>query len=115
MKACLCQSRISLKNSKRHTFACWALSSGANPNFVANQMGHTSSQMVYSVYGKWMSENNSNQMDILNARFTGDAPRHITVMRFSINFKQLSSPARLIQDMVLPVDHFAFSYCDMAY
>ncbi|KZB76916.1 integrase, partial [Yersinia pestis] len=58
----------------RHTFACWALSAGANPNFVANQMGHTSSQMVYSVYGKWMSENNSNQMDILNARFTGDAP-----------------------------------------
>lgn len=58
----------------RHTFACWALSAGANPNFVANQMGHTSSQMVYSVYGKWMSENNSNQMDILNAGFTGDAP-----------------------------------------
>ncbi|GAB2931199.1 site-specific integrase [Hafnia psychrotolerans] len=58
----------------RHTFACWALSAGANPNFVANQMGHTSSQMVYSVYGKWMSENNNNQMDILNAGFAGDAP-----------------------------------------
>lgn len=58
----------------RHTFACWALSAGANPNFVANQMGHTSSQMVYSVYGKWMSENNNNQMEILNAGFTGDAP-----------------------------------------
>jgi integrase len=58
----------------RHTFACWALSAGANPNFIASQMGHTSAQMVYSVYGKWMSDNNSNQLDILNANFGGDAP-----------------------------------------
>jgi integrase len=58
----------------RHTFACWALSAGANPNFIATQMGHTSAQMVYSVYGKWMSENNGDQMSILNAGFNGDAP-----------------------------------------
>lgn len=59
----------------RHTYACWALSAGANPNFIASQMGHTSAQMVYSVYGKWMSDNNSNQMDILNANFSNDAPQ----------------------------------------
>lgn len=58
----------------RHTYACWALSAGANPNFIAAQMGHTSAQMVYSVYGKWMSDNNSNQMAILNAEFIGSAP-----------------------------------------
>lgn len=58
----------------RHTFACWALSAGANPNFIASQMGHTSAQMVYSVYGKWMADNNTNQMAILNANFGGNAP-----------------------------------------
>lgn len=58
----------------RHTFACWALSAGANPNFVANQMGHASAQMIYNVYGKWMSENNLDQMAILNAGFNDNAP-----------------------------------------
>ncbi|VEB96814.1 Integrase [Cedecea lapagei] len=58
----------------RHTFACWALSAGANPNFIAAQMGHTSAQMVYNVYGKWMSDNNGDQMSILNANFSEDVP-----------------------------------------
>lgn len=35
----------------RHTYACWSLSAGANPTFIASQMGHSSAQMVYSVYG----------------------------------------------------------------
>lgn len=59
----------------RHTYACWALSAGANPNFIAAQMGHTSAQMVYSVYGKWMNDHNGNQMEILNANFSSDAPQ----------------------------------------
>ncbi|CAM3593598.1 site-specific integrase [Rouxiella silvae] len=58
----------------RHTFACWALSAGVNPNFIANQMGHNSAQMVYNVYGKWMSENNADQMSIMNAGFNQNAP-----------------------------------------
>ncbi|MEB5922775.1 site-specific integrase [Franconibacter daqui] len=58
----------------RHTYACWALSAGANPNFIASQMGHTSAQMVYNVYGKWMTDNNVDQMSILNANFSSDAP-----------------------------------------
>lgn len=58
----------------RHTYACWALSAGANPNFIAAQMGHTSAQMVYNVYGKWMSDNNVDQLSILNASFISDAP-----------------------------------------
>jgi len=58
----------------RHTFACWALSAGANPNFIAAQMGHTSAQMVYNVYGKWMADNNGEQMSVLNANFNADAP-----------------------------------------
>ncbi|HFK7188733.1 TPA: DUF3596 domain-containing protein [Serratia odorifera] len=71
-------SRAGVKHRKayesRHTYACWSLSAGANPNFIANQMGHTSAQMVYSVYGKWMSDNNHDQLSILNANFGGNAP-----------------------------------------
>ncbi|WP_230580447.1 tyrosine-type recombinase/integrase [Xenorhabdus bovienii] len=35
----------------RHTYAYWMLSAGANPSFIATQMGHVSSQMVHNVYG----------------------------------------------------------------
>lgn len=58
----------------RHTYACWALTSGANPNFVANQMGHVSAKMVYEVYGKWMSESDQSQIDMLNKSFSSFAP-----------------------------------------
>ncbi|PQV89336.1 site-specific integrase, partial [Cronobacter sakazakii] len=47
-----------------HTYACWALSAGANPNFIAGQMGHANARMVYQVYGKWMSENDADQLSI---------------------------------------------------
>ncbi|WP_415843323.1 tyrosine-type recombinase/integrase [Xenorhabdus thuongxuanensis] len=52
----------------RHTYACWMLSAGANPSFIATQMGHVSSQMVHSVYGAWMSENSDDQIKLLNER-----------------------------------------------
>lgn len=58
----------------RNTYACWALVAGANPNFVAHQMGHSSAQMLFTVYGKWMTENNHDQVGILNASFTQNAP-----------------------------------------
>ncbi|HED2472023.1 TPA: DUF3596 domain-containing protein [Enterobacter mori] len=59
----------------RHTFACWALSAGANPSFIANQMGHTNAQMVFNVYGKWMSEQNGDQIALLNTNFDFNAPQ----------------------------------------
>lgn len=59
----------------RHTFACWALSAGANPSFIANQMGHTNAQMVFNVYGKWMSEKNGDQIALLNDNFDFTAPQ----------------------------------------
>lgn len=54
----------------RHTFACWALSAGANPNYVASQMGHSDAQMVYRVYGAWMSENNTDQLSLINTKMS---------------------------------------------
>ncbi|WP_164052545.1 tyrosine-type recombinase/integrase [Serratia marcescens] len=58
----------------RHTYACWSLAAGANPNFIAQQMGHASSQMVYQVYGSWMAENNHDQINLLNQKLTEFAP-----------------------------------------
>lgn len=58
----------------RHTYACWSLSAGANPNFIASQMGHVNAQMVYQVYGSWMKENDEAQRSILNEKLNDFAP-----------------------------------------
>lgn len=52
----------------RHTYACWLLSAGANPAFIASQMGHDNAQMVFEVYGAWMNEMNNDQISMLNAK-----------------------------------------------
>lgn len=43
------------------------------PNFIASQMGHANAQMVYRVYGAWMQENNEEQVNLINSKFTGAA------------------------------------------
>ncbi|WP_024558660.1 tyrosine-type recombinase/integrase [Franconibacter pulveris 1160] len=58
----------------RHTYACWSLAAGANPNFIASQMGHANAQMVYQVYGSWMAENNTEQVAMLNQKLSDYAP-----------------------------------------
>lgn len=58
----------------RHTYACWSLSAGANPNFIATQLGHADAQMVYKVYGKWMSDKNQDQVSLLNQNLSEFAP-----------------------------------------
>ncbi|HHR1549426.1 TPA: tyrosine-type recombinase/integrase [Klebsiella pneumoniae] len=52
----------------RHTFACWLLTAGANPSFIANQMGHENAQMVYDVYSTWIEDMNGDQVSMLNSR-----------------------------------------------
>ncbi|AYW93621.1 site-specific integrase [Yersinia pseudotuberculosis] len=54
----------------RHTYACWLLTAGANPAFIASQMGHASAQMVFDVYGAWMEEMSSDQISLLNGRLS---------------------------------------------
>ncbi|UMR98585.1 tyrosine-type recombinase/integrase [Escherichia coli] len=58
----------------RHTYACWALSAGANPSFIANQMGHANAQMVFNVYGAWMKDNNVGQIELLNKELAESVP-----------------------------------------
>jgi len=54
----------------RHTFACWLLTAGANPAFIASQMGHETAQMVYEIYGMWIDDMNDEQIAMLNARLS---------------------------------------------
>ena len=58
----------------RHTYACWSLAAGANPSFIASQMGHTNAQMVFNVYGAWMKDNNHEQIELLNRRLSESVP-----------------------------------------
>jgi integrase len=37
-------------------------------------MGHTDAQMVYKVYGKWMSEKSGEQVSLLNQALSHIAP-----------------------------------------
>jgi len=56
----------------RHTFACWALTAGANPSFIAAQMGHENAKMVYEVYSKWIGDSNRNQVDIIDEKIKNE-------------------------------------------
>lgn len=40
----------------RHTFASARLTAGANPWWLAQQMGHEDVEMVFKIYGKWIDE-----------------------------------------------------------
>lgn len=57
----------------RHTFACWSLAAGANPSFIASQLGHEDAEMVYRVYSAWIKEFDGDQVELLNQRL-GFAP-----------------------------------------
>lgn len=72
----------------RHTYACWALSAGANPSFIASQMGHEDARMVYEVYSKWIGEMNQNQIALLNQQLPTamppTRPRHLKNIKKAI-------------------------------
>jgi len=47
------------------------LSAGANPAFIANQMGHENAEMIFHVYSAWINALDSDQVSFLNQRFGG--------------------------------------------
>lgn len=44
------------------------LSAGANPAFIATQMGHENTQLVYTVYSAWISALDGDQIAFINKR-----------------------------------------------
>lgn len=66
----------------RHTYACWTLAAGANPSFIASQMGHENAKMVYEVYSRWISDNDNDQVNMLNERMPTTLPPNCPKARF---------------------------------
>ncbi|WP_434360211.1 site-specific integrase [Parasalinivibrio latis] len=58
----------------RHTYACWMLSAGVKPTFIAKQMGHASAKEIYQTYGDWVSEHTGDQLALLNTKLSSSAP-----------------------------------------
>jgi integrase len=59
-KPLLKQAGVRYRNpyQTRHTYASMLLSAGENMLWVAKQMGHTDTEMVMKVYGKWIPNTN---------------------------------------------------------
>ena len=59
--------RLRGPNQCRHTFASQMLSSGiATPEWIADQMGHTSTAMIFKHYAKWISKDGPDFVGMLN-------------------------------------------------
>jgi integrase len=57
----------------RHTFATMNLMAGANPMWVARQLGHATMQMLLTVYAKWIDgADKSQEKNKLEAKFTSN-------------------------------------------
>jgi integrase len=55
-------------------------SAGANPSFIATQMGHEDSRRVYVVYAKWIGDM-GDQVTIITNRITTGLPHHAGALR----------------------------------
>jgi len=69
-----CLKRLGLRYREpyqtRHTFATLALMEGANPSYIARQLGHTNANMLFRVYSKWVDgADKSRERDKLNHAF----------------------------------------------
>lgn len=53
-------------NNCRHTYASQMLSTGVVPlDWIADQMGHTSTAMIWKHYGKWINEDGPDMVGLL--------------------------------------------------
>ncbi len=53
----------------RHTYASQLLSGGENPLFVAQQMGHKTTEMIMRHYGRWVEQGDNNQRHVFVSSF----------------------------------------------
>lgn len=63
----------------RHTYASIALGAGESPEWVARQLGHSSTQMLFSVYSRYipnLTRNDGSAVDrVLQTVFSSQAPK----------------------------------------
>lgn len=74
--SCVKRAGIRARNpyQTRHTYACWMLSNGVNPAFIASQMGHTDMTMVLKVYGIWMPSGNDSEIEKMERALNKSVP-----------------------------------------
>ncbi len=70
----------------RHTFASQALTAGISKEWIARQMGHTSTAMIDIHYGRWMSQDAPNNAAQVSKQFSS------VFGRFNPQNKQIQSP-----------------------
>ena len=59
---------------RKHTFATLALLAGADPMWVARQLGHANMRLLLETYSRWIDRSDEGRnCDKLNVLF-GDAP-----------------------------------------
>jgi integrase len=77
----------------RHTFATLALMSGANPSYIARQLGHTNANMLFRVYSKWIDgADKSRERDKLNVGFGHDLATKLIVEAKKFAQSNMSDP-----------------------
>ncbi len=59
--------------STRHTFASMVLSAGADPMWVASQMGHKDWGMIRKVYGRWLPDVNTSNQNKISSLWAQDS------------------------------------------
>jgi integrase len=58
-----------------HTFATINLMAGINPNYIASQLGHTTTAMLFQRYAKWIPGADDRRAAAqMNAAFGGPLP-----------------------------------------
>lgn len=63
----------------RHTYATLNLMAGANPMWVAKQLGHATMQMVLTIYSKWIDgADKSQERGKIDAMFASDSHKSAT-------------------------------------
>lgn len=63
-----CGKSLRYKAASALSVANWMLSAGADPAFIASQMGCENAKMVYEVYSTWIVGMNADQVGMLNER-----------------------------------------------